>query len=779
MTKAIISNRIFIETDLELEKNLFDNLTYKIPAYRSDLPPTIITTARLIKPGLLSIPSGRTDLIPEYYDIIDKRVEVPVEFPPFKFDLRPSQQAIYEEINSNAFINAWTSFGKTFTALAIAGKLSQKTLIVVHTLALRDQWAKEVEKVYGISPSIIGSGKSNFDGPIVIGNIQTLTKMPREVLNKSFGAIITDECLDYEQLVTLSDGTRRKIGAIVNNKESVTLLSYNLEKRIIEPKKVVNWYKNPIDDWMIKFKFSDGSSLKCTLNHSLYDINFNKKPAEDFYENDYLVSPLVNHKSANLLKQDYINVLLGLLLGDGNLCKTSSNVRLRITNGQAQKEYLEWKANIFSDLFNKNEINGESGYKPENKIFSYNSYTFIDTLNLYDNIYTSGKKTKIPKNLVEKLDSISWALIYQDDGSINKKTITFSMCEFDKGTLNNLIESLSNQFGVKAEIYTCNKGYNYIKLNTKNSEKFLEHISEFIHPSMEYKFGEYKRSKPFKNLNLGNTFESYTIKKITNISFEKALNGYRYNIEVEDNHNYVANNTLVANCHHIPSKTFSTLIDANHAKFKIGLSASSKRKDGLHVLFSDYFSKKTFTPPRENYVTPTIHRVSVPIRVADGAQSWAEKVNDLCISEDYQRYISLIAASYAAKGHKVLVVASRTKLLEACSELTPNSVCVIGATKDRDTLINKVKHGQADVLYGSTNIFSEGISVNELSCLILATPINNAPLLEQLIGRVIRKHPNKPSPIIVDILLTGKTVAKQAQERKYYYQQQGYTIKDI
>lgn len=425
MTKAIISNRIFIETDLELEKNLFDNLTYKIPAYRSDLPPTIITTARLIKPGLMSIPSGRTDLIPEYYDIIDKRVEVPVEFPPFKFDLRPSQQAIYEEINSNAFINAWTSFGKTFTALAIAGKLSQKTLIVVHTLALRDQWAKEVEKVYGISPSIIGSGKSNFDGPIVIGNIQTLTKMPREVLNKSFGAIITDEC------------------------------------------------------------------------------------------------------------------------------------------------------------------------------------------------------------------------------------------------------------------------------------------------------------------------------------------------------------------HHIPSKTFSTLIDANHAKFKIGLSASSKRKDGLHVLFSDYFSKKTFTPPRENYVTPTIHRVSVPIRVADGAQSWAEKVNDLCISEDYQRYVSLIAASYAAKGHKVLVVASRTKLLEACSELTPNSVCVIGATKDRDTLINKVKHGQADVLYGSTNIFSEGISVNELSCLILGTPINNAPLLEQLIGRVIRKHPNKPSPIIVDILLTGKTVAKQAQERKYYYQQQGYTIKDI
>jgi superfamily II DNA or RNA helicase len=425
MTKAIITNRIFVETDIELEKELLKGLTYSIEAYRPELPPRIITNARVIKEGLMSIPSGRLDLIPDYYDIIDRRVTVPVEFPPFAFKLRESQQAVYDQINSDAFINAWTSWGKTFTALAIAGKLGQKTLVIVHTVALRDQWVKETEKVYGFTPSIIGSGKLDTSMPITIGNVQSLTKLPRQTLEKAFGTIMVDEC------------------------------------------------------------------------------------------------------------------------------------------------------------------------------------------------------------------------------------------------------------------------------------------------------------------------------------------------------------------HHIPSKTFSALIDTSHAKYKIGLSASTKRKDKLHVLFSDYFSKKTFTPPRENYIQPTIHRVSVPIRLADGTQSWAEKVNDLCHSEDYQKYVALIAASYAAKGHKVLVVSARTGLLERCHELTPNSVCVIGSTKLRDEAIQQIKDNTASILYGSINIFSEGISVNELSCLVLATPLNNEPLLEQLIGRVIRKLEGKIEPVIVDIQLIGKTVANQAQLRKAYYLKQGYNITDI
>ncbi|MBF83296.1 MAG: ATP-dependent helicase, partial [Acidobacteria bacterium] len=73
---------------------------------------------------------GREDLVPNEYDIVDKRVKVPAKFPDFKFTLRPSQKWVYDLVEDNSIINAWVSWGKTITALAIAKKLGQKTLIV-------------------------------------------------------------------------------------------------------------------------------------------------------------------------------------------------------------------------------------------------------------------------------------------------------------------------------------------------------------------------------------------------------------------------------------------------------------------------------------------------------------------------------------------------------------------------------------------------------------------------------------------------------------------------
>ena len=82
-------------------------------------------------------------------------------------------------------------------------------------------------------------------------------------------------------------------------------------------------------------------------------------------------------------------------------------------------------------------------------------------------------------------------------------------------------------------------------------------------------------------------------------------------------------------------------------------------------------------------------------------------------------------------------------------------------------------------MYGTQAIFSEGISIDNLSCLILGTPINNEPLLTQLVGRVIRKREKKLSPIVVDIHLKGNTAKRQASNRIGYYMKQGWDITHI
>jgi superfamily II DNA or RNA helicase len=97
---------------------------------------------------------------------------------------------------------------------------------------------------------------------------------------------------------------------------------------------------------------------------------------------------------------------------------------------------------------------------------------------------------------------------------------------------------------------------------------------------------------------------------------------------------------------------------------------------------------------------------------------------------------------------------------------------------EREETIKQLKKDK-NVLFGTQSIFSEGISINELSCIVLATPINNEPLLTQLIGRIIRKEEGKLQPKVVDIHLKGKTASRQNQARLGYYMKQGYEVTQL
>ena len=426
--KAILSNRIYMSADAKQQKLIDQELTYTIPTYNPMEPPTIIKNMGRISSKLITVPTGRMDLVPDDYEIIDKRTLVPVEFPKFKFDLRDSQAKVHDSIQDSAIINAFVSWGKTFTAIAVAATLGQKTLVVVHTLALRDQWEKEIEHCLGIKPGIIGSGKFDVTPIIVVANVQTLGKKMKEIQNM-FGTLILDEM------------------------------------------------------------------------------------------------------------------------------------------------------------------------------------------------------------------------------------------------------------------------------------------------------------------------------------------------------------------HHVSAPTFSKIIDKSNARYKIGLSGTLKRKDGKHVIFNDYFGFDVHQPPKENYITPRVVLVKSETRFPDSAKiPWANRVNAVAYDEGYQRMISQLASVYAAKGHKVLVVSDRVQFLNRCADLTGNNaICITGELphEQRDEELKKIKDGTADILYGSQSIFSEGISVNELSCLILGTPINNEPLLIQLIGRVIRKMDGKIQPVVLDIQLKGNTAARQAKARSAVYIKQGYDIKVV
>jgi len=235
---------------------------------------------------------------------------------------------------------------------------------------------------------------------------------------------------------------------------------------------------------------------------------------------------------------------------------------------------------------------------------------------------------------------------------------------------------------------------------------------------------------------------------------------------------------ILDEAHHCPATTFSTTIDSFHARYRLALSGTMERKDGKHVFFSDYFGNTIFRPKQANTLNPIIHIVKSNISLKTGV-TWVEKINNLTQSDYYRQFISAIANYHINKGHSVLIVADRVEFLEAVKNYVGETcLLVTGDTsyEERQYAKEQILSKQKMCIAGSRQIFSEGISINALSCVILAVPMSNDSLLEQIIGRIMREYPNKLQPIVVDIQFSGWADKKQNNDRLGLYIKKGWEV---
>lgn len=240
---------------------------------------------------------------------------------------------------------------------------------------------------------------------------------------------------------------------------------------------------------------------------------------------------------------------------------------------------------------------------------------------------------------------------------------------------------------------------------------------------------------------------------------------------------------IIDEAHHCPATTFTDLLNASRAGIKIGLSGTLERKDGMHCVFNDYFGTSRFIGVEENTMEPEVHLYDVDVPLSTNEFiPWANKVTELKKNPRYRKTILALTKSYAKLGHKVLVVSDRTEFLEYIHTNIDTSVIITGEVKGtelRAKILKAISEGKANVLCGTQSIFSEGISENALSCVILATPINNAPLLEQIAGRIRRFFPNKLNPVIVDIRVEGSTAKRHRYTRMGVYIKNGWKHVDF
>ena len=134
---------------------------------------------------------------------------------------------------------------------------------------------------------------------------------------------------------------------------------------------------------------------------------------------------------------------------------------------------------------------------------------------------------------------------------------------------------------------------------------------------------------------------------------------------------------------------------------------------------------------------------------------------------------------HIANGHSVLIVADRVEFLEKVKEYVGETcLLVTGDTtfEERQYAKQQILAKEKMCIAGSRQIFSEGISINILSCVILAVPMSNDSLLEQIVGRIMRPHEGKRHPLVVDMQFAGYADKKQNTDRLGLYLRKGWEV---
>lgn len=235
---------------------------------------------------------------------------------------------------------------------------------------------------------------------------------------------------------------------------------------------------------------------------------------------------------------------------------------------------------------------------------------------------------------------------------------------------------------------------------------------------------------------------------------------------------------ILDEAHHVPADTFSNLIDCMYSRYRIGLSGTIGRTDGKEVVFTDYFGHKMYKPPQSNTINPVVKLFHTGVRL-DSSGTWVEKVNKLLYDPDYQQLIAGLAVSEILNGHSILIVADRKEFLANVKEyIGDDCVLITGETnyETRRKIESQINDQEKSCIAGSRGIFSEGISINRLSCVIIATPTANEINLEQIIGRVMRKYPGKLNPVVIDIAFSSPAEKRQLSKRLGFYASKGWVV---
>lgn len=252
------------------------------------------------------------------------------------------------------------------------------------------------------------------------------------------------------------------------------------------------------------------------------------------------------------------------------------------------------------------------------------------------------------------------------------------------------------------------------------------------------------------------------------------IQDYVYDIEVEDDHSYVANNFVVHNCHHYSSNTFYNVAMHSNAYYRLGLSATPKREDGAEKKFiggigsiiapvtvQDLIEAGYLTRPKLEILNPPAPEV-MSYKYADAYR------NSIVTNIDRNAMIATKALELSNAGLQVYIHVTQIAHGKKLESIIPGSIFLSSKdTKTRGPVLQDFKERRLSTLIST--LMGEGIDIPSMDAIIIACGGKSETALVQRIGRALRTHEGKHAAYIVDFADSGKWLRNHYQQRRMTY----------
>jgi hypothetical protein len=374
-------------------------------------------------------------------------------------------------------------------------------------------------------------------------------------------------CLPFMARVQTEDGIK-KISWIVKNKYSGKVLSLNesgnfVWNNVIGHRRVQNtsnkqWVRLKTDTWL--------DEVVCTSDHLCAVVDDPLNPVVKFIPAGEAVgkfSVRVPKDGADnrLFNKEQVSVLLGNMLGDGTI---NNGGQFRLKHGLKQFEYLRLNAeilnasSIYSEPAIEHEIYGRLTTTKESKtaIIPINGQTkYLRKL-----FYPNGVKI-VPEVILNRLDDLSLAFWYMDDGNISiqrrnqpgrhdRPTVELNTHCFPDQGLDLLCDWFRTRYDIEPYFRTVRRHGKIQKVmlfRVNDSDKIYQIISKYVPEQMQYKLPLHHRGKfdySFDSVPL--RFSAQPVREVKDVSHYVDSN--LFDLTVANDHNFVANKTVVHNC---------------------------------------------------------------------------------------------------------------------------------------------------------------------------------------------------------------------------------------